>query len=559
LGTTVTFPDYWIRIDFLLSCIIFTIGEGADQMIRDEAIHRRLINRLKDALVQRGERSVEVIETHISSIVLAGNYAYKIKKPLDFGFLDFSTLGRRHFCCKEEIRLNSRLAPNMYLDVVSITGTIDEPQLEGTGIAIEYAVRMRRFDQAGLLSTHVDGLSTERVDEIARTVATFHLQNAVAEPGSRFGSYEQVSQPMLDNFEHIGRLLQDPGVIRQINSLEQWTRRQHKKLEANFKARREDGYIRECHGDLHLGNMTLVDGEVVIFDGIEFSPELRWIDTMSELAFLLMDLDEKGHPELSTRALNSYLEVTGDYGGIALLPFYQVYRAMVRAKVCALRINQVTDDPQLLKRERKEFQAYLDQAEGYTDRRKPSLVLTHGVSGSGKSFAARQLLSYLPAIWIRSDVERKRLAGMNADEMSESSLGEDLYSPDFTERTYLELYSLTDTLLSAGFAVIVDATFLKRHHRQRFYKCARMHEVPLVVIDFQVNAFELRRRVAHRIEQKRRVSEADMAVLEAQLKHYVPLARDELDYAISISEGTDDWISVVMERCNYQAARKQAC
>ena len=524
-------------------------------MIRDEAIHRRLINCLKDRLVQQGERSVEVIETHISSIILAGKYAYKIKKPLDFGFLDFSTLARRHFCCKEEIRLNSRLAPTLYLDVVSITGTVDDPQLEGVGIPIEYAVRMRRFDQAGLLSTHVDGLSAERVDEIARTVATFHLQNATAEPVSRFGSYEQVSLPMQDNFEHIRRLLQEPRVIRKVNRLEQWTRRQHKKLEANFKARRDNGYIRECHGDLHLGNMTLIDGEVVIFDGIEFSPELRWIDTMSELAFLLMDLDEKGHPELSTRALNSYLEVTGDYRGIALLPFYQVYRAMVRAKVCALRINQVDDDPPLMKRERKEFHAYLDQAEGYTDKREPCLILTHGVSGSGKSFSVQQLLCHLPAIWLRSDVERKRLAGISADEMSDSRLGEDLYSPNFTERTYQELNRLADVILSAGFAVIVDATFLKRHHRQRFYKCAGMHRVPLVVLDFQVKAVELRRRVADRMEQKRRVSEADMAVLETQLKQYVPLAEDELDCVISISGSTDGWILDVMERCKYQTAR----
>ena len=272
-------------------------------MITDVNHHRRLVSCLLEQLRNQGIPRVESVETHISSIILANEFAYKLKKPLNLGFLDFSNLQRRHFFCEEEVRLNSRLAPQIYIDVIAITGSLARPQLGGPGPVLEYAVRMRRFDQKGLLSTHADSLTAELIETISRKVAAFHQTCAVAEPGSTFGSFETLAQPMWDNFSQIRSLIREREIYARIQQIERWTKDQHSVHRQLFGKRKEAGFIRECHGDLHLGNIALSDGEVIIFDGIEFSPELRWIDTISELAFLLMDLDEKNHPEHATRAL----------------------------------------------------------------------------------------------------------------------------------------------------------------------------------------------------------------------------------------------------------------
>lgn len=460
---------------------------------------------------------VSLVETHISWVFLAGDFAYKIKKPVNFGFLDFSTLEKRHHFCNEELRLNRRFAPDLYLEVLPVCGSAQRPVVGGEGPTFEYAVKMRRFDQADLLSNEVEQLGPELMDDLAHRVAEFHAQAAICDQADPWGEAEAVVRPVLDNFIHIRNLHQSPTVMQRLDVLQAWALQQVQKLSVVFLARKQEGFVRECHGDLHLGNITLIDRKPVLFDGIEFNPALRWIDVMSEIAFLLMDLEEKGRPALANRFLNSYLEETGDYTGLKLLPFYLMYRAMVRAKVTALRIHQ----SQLPADERSgleaEFSTYLQQAEQYIQPSAPALMITFGTSGSGKSYMARYLAEQMPAIRVRSDVERKRLAGLQRTARSGSDLAEGIYSAQSTAATYGRLLELAGEIIAAGFPVIVDATFLRRAQRKPFIELAAQLKVPCVILQRQVAETVMRGRIRKRLAHGRGASEADESVLDQQL------------------------------------------
>jgi aminoglycoside phosphotransferase family enzyme/predicted kinase len=499
--------------------------------------HSTLVQALRNPAAWRpelGDERVQSIETHISSVILAGDFAYKVKKPLDLGFLDFSTLERRRFCCEEELRLNARLAPSVYLDVLAVTGTAKKPVMGGEGEPIEYAVKMRRFDPEALLSKRLDRLTPELIDAIADRAAAFHGKIPSVDASEPYGTPEAVLFPMQQNFDQIRALVDDPGELARLAELETWTRTQYQRLERLLAERRAGGFIRECHGDMHLGNMALEQGEVIIFDGIEFNPSLRWIDTVSEVAFLVMDLDEKGRPELGRRFLDRYLARTGDYAGLRLLRFYQVYRAMVRAKVAAIRLGQ----PGLSEVEKAEtlsgYAGYADLAQRYTRPDVPALVITHGVSGSGKSRAAAALVEGLGAVRVRSDVERKRLAGLAAEQASGSELAGGIYTPELTLRTYDRLRQLCALILEAGLVAVADAAFLKRDQRLPFGGLAAEHRVPFVILTPEGEPELFRRRVKDRAAVGADPSEATLEVLEAQLRTMEPLAGEELEARFSV-------------------------
>ena len=495
--------------------------------------HKKLVDNLF-RLLAAGDEQAQLMETHISSVVLAGGYAYKIKKPLDLGFLDFSTLQRRRHFCEEEVRLNGRLAPQIYLGTVAICGTVDHPVLAGDGAAIEYAVRMRRFGQHALLSDNPTLLSLELADDIAARLADFHADIARAADDVPFGDPQTVLYPMQQNFEQVRGLIHESRFLSALDRIESWTLARYRVLQPLLAQRKRGGFVRECHGDLHLGNIALDDGELIIFDGIEFNPTLRWIDTMSELAFLLMDLDDAGRPELGQRFLDSYLQISGDYAGLALLRFYQVYRAMVRCKVSAIRMRQAESDSQRVALEAVVF-SYLQLALGYTRTAAPALLLTHGLSGSGKSTVSGELILQLAAVRLRSDVERKRLAGLPAAADTSSAPGGGLYHCGFTEKTYARLLELAQSILQAGFIAIVDATFLDSAPRNAFAELADRLQVPFLILDFQVPEEELRKRIEHRQKQAIDASEAGILVLKRQLSDYRPLAEIERRRALVIS------------------------
>jgi hypothetical protein len=482
---------------------------------------------------------VTLVETHISWVLLAGAYAYKIKKPVDLRFLDFSTLEKRRFCCEEELRLNRRLAPQIYLAVVPIAGTTAEPQLGGGGEPIEYAVKMARFDTEQELDKVLarGELRPEHVDELAALLASFHRRVAVADPDSPYGTPARVWHPVQENFEQIGARI-GAAERPQVERLRAWSESAFARLKDSFAARKRGGFVRECHGDAHLANMVLLDGHVTLFDCLEFNPNLRWIDVMSEVAFLTMDLQDRGRPDLARRALNGYLEHTGDYPGLAVLTFYQVYRALVRAKVAAIRTSQEGIAPEEARAAREQYAGYTTLAERYTQPRPAPLVITHGVSGSGKTWITQRLLEQLDAVRVRSDIERKRLHGLEPLARSASGLDAGLYTADAGERTYRRLAELTGTILDSGFAAIVDATFLKRAQRAQLREVAAARGVPFVILAPDAPRELLRARVAGREREARDASEAGVAVLERQLASIEPL--DEAERAAAVMVPTDD-------------------
>ena len=503
-------------------------------MQHDEPTGDLVRSLLNPAVWPESPAQVSLVETHISWVFLAGDFAYKIKKPVDFGFLDFSSLEKRRHFCQEELRLNARFAPELYLAVVAVCGTPQHPVIGGDGAAFEYAVKMRRFDQGGLLSNNLAQLDAALIDQLARQVAVFHQGIGVCDPQMPWGSPDALVQPVMDNFRHIRDLGQTAAVLERLDRLETWAGQQAGSLQQVFARRKASGFVRECHGDLHLGNITLIDGRPVLFDGIEFNPALRWIDTMNEIAFLMMDLQEKGLPELASRFLNRYLEDTGDYAGLEVLRFYQMYRAMVRAKVAALRTHQEGSGASA-----DEFSAYLQQAERYTGAPSAALLISFGPSGSGKSYAAGQLAEQLPAVRLRSDVERKRLAGLQAAARTGADLGEGIYGADSTRKTYGRLLELAELVTAAGYRAIVDATFLRREQRQPFMALAQRLGVPFGILHSQAPEPVLRERVRSRLARGNDPSEADEQVLDQQLRTMEPLDGEEAALAIGLETASD--------------------
>ncbi|MFO8154962.1 MAG: AAA family ATPase [Pseudomonadota bacterium] len=486
---------------------------------------------------------VELVETHISWVLLAGEHAYKFKKPVNFGFVDFSSLHLRRYYCREELRRNQPLAAELYEAVITLSGDPEAPLIEADGEetepAFEYGVRMRRFDEAHRLDRMLAAgqLDAEALEDFARRLAQFHQEAAVASRQTVNGTPEAVIAPARDNIRGLQALLRDRPELREASSdaLERvgaWTEEAYRVLAPTMAARRAEGFIRECHGDLHLGNLTWHSDRVIAFDCIEFNPDFYWIDVINEIAFLVMDTADRGHPELGRRALNRYLEWTGDYNGVALLDFYRVYRAMVRARVAGLRLEQTEGDK--ARKVCDEITDYLDLAATFIRPHPPWLALTHGLSGSGKSRVSREIVASGDAIRLRSDVERKRLHGLSPDARTDSGVAAGLYTPEASRRTYQHLLDRAETLLRAGWPVVVDATFLTSARREPFLELARELRVDSVILDIDAPEEVLRQRIRDRAAKGRDPSEADETVLDHQLEQRERVASGEATRVLTI-------------------------
>ena len=459
---------------------------------------------------------IDARETHISYVLLAGDFAYKVKKPVDLGFLDFRSLEARRRFCEEEVRINRRTAPGLYLGVVAITGSEAAPRVDGQGEPIEYAVRMRRFADDALLESRASAgtLASEEVVALARTVARFHAGAARAGKGSPYGSAELVLDSALGNLSHLQSLAPSPELLPALGDLRDWTVRSHAGLRTAMDARQAEGFVRDGHGDLHLGNVVLLEGRPVPFDAIEFDAKLRWIDVMNDIAFTVMDLEHHGLHGQAMRFLNAYLEETGDYEGLALLRFYLVYRALVRAKVSAIRLEQPDLESHERMTVRKRVRDHVLLAQRLSWQSLPRLVVMHGLSGSGKSTMSEALAASLGAIRLRSDIERKRLSGLDPLARTNSPAGGGLYSPDRSRATYERLGHLAQSVLAAGFPVIIDAAFLRKGDRQSFRAIAERAGATFTIASCSAPLEVLRRRVAERAGD---ASEARVDVLDHQL------------------------------------------
>ncbi len=471
---------------------------------------------LDPACYRHPVEEIRLVETHISWVLLTGRYAYKVKKPLRLPFLDFSSAAARRRFCDEELRVNRRLAPDLYLDVVPIAGSPAAPLVGGEGTPFEHAVRMVQFDDGSRLDRLLDAgrLDAARLREAGSLVARFHAAADAAPPTSRFASPERVAAESLDNFDALAGA-GDPAMLARLRA---WTAEGLERLEAVLAARRGAGRVRECHGDLHLENLALWRGRVLAFDALEFDEDLRWIDVMSEVAFTVMDLLHRERPDLAFAFLDAYLELGGDFQGLAVLRHYLVYRALVRAKIAAIDAGAAGTDVARRAQARRRCDALVALAARLAlDPPAPMLVATHGVSGSGKSRLAAELLAPLAAVRVRSDVERARLF----------EPGPLRYAEQATARLYEHLARCAGDALGAGWPVIVDATCLERRWRALLADTAAQHGAGFALLACDADPATLRARVAARAASAADASEATVEVLERQLAARAPLDGEE--------------------------------
>jgi uncharacterized protein len=476
----------------------------------------------------------EVRETPISWVILTGLYAYKVKKNVSLPFIDSSSLERRRFLCEEELRLNRRLAPGLYVDVVAITREAAGLRVGGHGPVLEYAVRMKQFEASQELSALLEGdtLEGQEFVELARRLARFH-ENAPKAPCSQgFSHTTDLHDCVLGNLATLLSHLDGETPLPEMGLIIDWIHDYLHDSLSQLRLREQCGAIRECHGDLHARNIVRWSGQLVPFDALEFDPKLRWIDVMNDAAFLVMDLMAHDRKDLAFAFLNAYLECTGDYDGVRHLSFYSVYRSLVRAMVDSLGAE--TD-----LKHREEFQKRLrtrvHTANAFVNRAVPTLFIMHGVSGSGKSWMSERLVPQLGAIRIRSDAERKRLGSASTSLVKENpGYEEGLYTPALSHRTYARLLECADSCLKGGFDTIVDAAFLHGADRRSFADLAARGGFHFVILACEADLAVLTRRIEQRAQQRIDVSDADLMVLTEQLRTAEPLSASERLRALTL-------------------------
>lgn len=492
---------------------------------------------LIDCFARKLERQgtpVRRFDTHISVILVAGADAYKFKKVVHFDFVDFSTLAARCFYCNEEVRLNRRLAPDLYLGVIALTGDPAAPLIDGPGAPLEYAVHMCAFAQQALWSARIGQglLDAGEIDQLACALALFHRSAAVAPATSGWGTPAALRSIADDNLDLLGRLAATSAEQEAIAALKAWQLDCQRRLADRFERRRRHGFVRECHGDLHSGNILTVDGRVEVFDCIEFNESLRWIDVINDIAFTSMDLQCCGLPQLAARLLNAYLEASGDYAGLAVLRYYQTELALVRWKIALLRARQLAADGADAAREAGQAAGYMAYALRNIAPAPAAVLLMHGYSGSGKSTFARCLVELLGAICVRSDVERKRMHGIEAGCTAAAPLDAALYRPATTAATYARLRKLAADIVRAGLPVIVDATFLHQEQRAPFAALAAELGLPFFIVDIRASEATLRARLAQRARGGGDPSDAGPEVLDHQLALREPLSAAEAPHLL---------------------------
>ena len=489
---------------------------------------------------------VTCIETHVSRVFLTGPFAYKVKKPLRLSFIDYSTAERRLELCREELRLNRRHAPGLYVDVVPITGTPLAPRVGATDAPpFEHALRMVQFDPRLELTQLLQSGDVEarELQEFGQRVAQMHATAAIAAGDDEFGAPGKAHRITLDNFAEIAQVLPGHEEARCLALLRSRAQRLFDAVQPLMELRRQEGRIRECHGDLHCGNVVRWQGSLVAFDGLEFDPALRFIDVASDLAFLTMDLAAHRRTDLRREALQGWLETSGDFAAVALLPYFELYRALVRAKVAALRGQQaragVTGAATLAHQ-------YLDWAVSQAGRPRPRLVVMAGLSGSGKTWLARRIAARCEALIVRSDVERKRLAGLQPLDTSASAPDTGIYSREFNARTYERLRACVADCLRGHESVIVDAANLRRDERDRFIATAHEPAAEAVIVHCVAPLDVLRRRVAGRVATGADASEATVALLDRQPSYWESFSNNELRHVVTVDTTSPESIERVL-------------
>lgn len=486
---------------------------------------------------------VDIHETHISWVFLAGDYAYKVKKPITNDFLDYGSLALRKRMCEEELRLDTRYAEGLYLGVVPITADEGQLQVNGSGVPVEYAIKMHRFPEDALLSRRLEQgtLTTEEVHQLATLVADFHLGATRADHDMPWGAPELVFENMSDIIGDLravpcGSPEEHEAFAKQLQNLQHWSQQYFDEHRLLFQQRIHNGFIRECHGDLHLSNVVHWHDRLMPFDGIEFNDDFRWIDVLSDAAFLAMDFAARGHVDLSRLFVNAYLERTGDHASLALLRWYLAFRALVRARVSAMRADQVDVSSSDYNEVIDDCRKHVDLATEFSRPDQPRLWITHGLSGSGKSTGSGIVVARHGTIRLRSDIERKRHYGLPIGHRPNAAETKKIYSMEGNDATYGRMRRLACCILNSGFSVVVDATFLRQRDRESFRSLADSCGVSFAILDFKADESTLRQRIADRVDSGTDASDAGIRVLEAQLREQQPLTPKELQYMVEMPD-----------------------
>jgi uncharacterized protein len=476
-------------------------------------------------------QEIELLQTHISFVLLTGEYAYKVKKPMNFGFLDFSTLDKRRHFCEEEIRLNRRLAPELYLQVLAIgdRGEKFAFATEPDEPAVEYCIQMRQFPQADLLINVFERgeLTKEHVEDIARQLAKFHAAAETNAHISTFGTKEAVRAVADDNYQHTVKYIGRGQTQEQLDQTRAFSDRVFSESADLFAQRISQGRVKECHGDLHLKNICLYQDKVQIFDCIEFNEPFRNSDTLYDASFLLMDLQYRDRRDLANIFLNTYLEQTGDYTAVPLLPLYSSMRAYIRAKVTSFLLDDPGVPQPVKEQAQMEAAAYYKLAWQYTQPAQGKITIVSGLSGSGKSTTARGLATQLEAIHLRSDVIRKHLAGIELTQRGDNSI----YTPEMTAKTYAKLAEIGITIASQGFNVILDAKYDRLNLRQGVITQAEAHGIPWQILYCKADTALLKQRLSDRVGD---IADATADLVDSQQQQFEAFTDKELTKLITL-------------------------
>ena len=476
---------------------------------------------------------VEVMQTQMSFIFLTGKYVYKLKKPVNLGYLDYTTLEKRHFFCEREVELNRRLSPEVYLGVIPITRDKSGLVLGGTGEIADYVVKMLYLPQDRMLNILLDRnrVQPEMLEKVAQKLADFHSRAATNPTISAFGQLQAVKINTDENFTqtipYIGKAL----TATQFDRLQTYTDtflRLHGDL---FGQRVGEGKVRDCHGDLHAQHICFANG-IYIYDCIEFNERFRYCDVASEIAFLAMDLDHYGRADLSRTFVKAYISASGDSQVKELLKFYKIYRAHVRGKVNCFKF----DDPYISETERKQA---LETARGYFDledayaRSRPRLFITVGLVGSGKSTLSQVMARRLGLTVLSSDVIRKQLAGIEPTEHRFEEMETGIYSAEFSQKTYRKMFADAEAILKDGDSVIIDATFLKSEERSKAVLLAQAVNADFLVIECRLDESNTRQRLAQRLKNTA-VSDGRWEIYEPQKSKFEPVTEFQSKQVFSI-------------------------
>ena len=465
---------------------------------------------LKPSAYPEGCGKIMFLQTHISYIFLTDKYAYKIKKPVDFGFLDFTAIEKRLYFCKEEVRLNRRLAPDIYLNVTPITRVRGGYRVGGTGRVVEYAVKMKRIPDKVILERMIkeETITAEIIKRVAEKIAAFHKDALTNKGISGFGEIEIIKQNIEENFSQVSSFIGTTISGKRLDKIRSYAEGFLRKNADLFKKRVSAGFIRDCHGDIHSEHIGAEDG-IFIFDCIEFNRRFRYSDVVSDAAFLSMDLEFRGRGDLAKAFEKEYFSATGDIEGKRLLDFYKCYRAFVRGKVEGFKLNESEESSEDKKDALLKALRYFDLSYEYsTGGHKPVLLLVCGLIGTGKSTVSRLIAGKTGMAIISSDEARKTLFSVPKRAHRYEGFKKGIYSESATDKTYAELVKKSLEFLKSGRSVILDATFSKNTYIKEAEKAAKKAKAYFKIIECVSDDAAIKTRLKKRLKNKTSISDA---------------------------------------------------